>query len=228
MHNKALSKLLLILASVSVIVFITYLNDLTPLFADDFSYSVSFVTKRPFHSLIEVLQSQYLHYYSTNGRSVVHTLAQFLLWMGKPALNLCNGIAFWGLCIMICYHVIGRFTEIRASHLIIVFGALWFLTPHFGGSYLWVMGAVNYLYSPLLLLLFLIPLRRLFSPCKADEQSQNIAFSILWFFCGILSGWSNENTSLALFGIQTIVILILLQQHRRVPLWIWTGSWSGR
>lgn len=222
MRNRFLSRLPLILTSLGIICFLTYLNDLTPLFADDFSYSVSFVTKQPFHSVKEVLESQYLHYYSTNGRSVVHTLAQLLLWMGKPGLNLCNGIAFWGLCMMICYHAIGRFSRIRAVHLALVFGGLWFLTPHFGGSYLWVMGAANYLYSPLMILLYLIPYRQLFSRCKRSEPAGPL-FPAIWFLGGILAGWSNENTCLALLAIQAAGILILVLQHRRIPAWVWTG-----
>ncbi len=62
----SLAALMLVIAA-----FVTYLNDLTPLFADDFSYSISFSTIRPIRSLAELFRSQYVHYYALNGRSVV-------------------------------------------------------------------------------------------------------------------------------------------------------------
>ncbi len=118
MSKKVLHIISFILASAAIVAFAVYLNFLTPLFADDFSYSVSFVTKAPIKSFSELIGSQYLHYFTTNGRSVVHTLAQILLVIGKPALNVINGFAFYTLILLICYHAAGELKKIRAWQLL--------------------------------------------------------------------------------------------------------------
>ena len=161
-----------ILVALGIILFMIYMNYLTPLFADDFSYTVSWVTKEPMTSLKEVLQSQYLHYFTTNGRSVVHFLAQSVLCFGKPFVNVVNGIMFCAFCVLICFHGCGSFRKIENWQILSVFAALWFLTPHFGGSYLWVMGAANYLYSPTLILLYLVPYRYWMNKAEEKEQSK--------------------------------------------------------
>ena len=68
--------------------FAIWMEHITPLFADDFSYRVSFATKQPMRSMADVFASQRLHYFTTNGRTVVHTLAQMLLWLGKPGVDI--------------------------------------------------------------------------------------------------------------------------------------------
>lgn len=208
----------------AIIAFMYTMNAMTPLFADDFSYSVSFVTKEPFTSFSEVLASQYLHYFTTNGRTVVHVLAQVLLWIGKPALNLFNALAFAGLCYMICYHAAGSVSEIRPWQLIAGFTALWFLTPHFGGSYLWVMGAANYLYSPLLLLIYLVRYRRLFRiGCPDTDKGSSLAGNVGWMLVSVAAGWTNENTSLALICMILAVVALRLLCRQKVWNWIWAG-----
>lgn len=223
MKHKRLSLVLLAALMLVIAAFVTYLNDLTPLFADDFSYSISFSTIRPIRSLAELFRSQYVHYYALNGRSVVHTLAQALLWLGKPGLNVCNGLAFLALCLLICTHATGSFRKLSALPLLLVFAALWFLTPHFAGSYLWVMGAANYLYSPVIILLFLLPYRRALSPGQQERKKARLLFAVLSLVCGILAGWSNENTSLALIVCVGLILLVKRIRKERLSAWMWTG-----
>lgn len=105
-----------------------------------------------------------------------------------------------------------------------VFAALWFLTPHFGGSYLWVMGAANYMYSPQIILLFLIPYRLLLNPnYKKENTSPSWLLAIVWAVCGVLAGWTNENTSLALIVIVIMVIVVQALEKQKIFPWMWTG-----
>jgi len=223
LKNRLFSSILCVIISLSIISFISYMNFLTPLFADDFSYSVSFVTKEPISSFTDVLKSQYLHYFTTNGRSVVHTLAQVLLAIGKPALNIINGVTFLAFCLLICYHGLGSIAKVRSHHLIIVFAALWFLTPHFGGSYLWVMGAANYLYSPLIILLFFIPYRRSLTEGTKEGSKHPVLLAVVNAFLGVIAGWTNENTSLALIVMVAAVIGVHIVTKNKIHPWMLTG-----
>lgn len=225
MNKKVLHIISFILASAAIIAFAVYLNFLTPLFADDFSYSVSFATKAPIKSFSELIGSQYLHYFTTNGRSVVHTLAQILLAIGKPALNVINGFAFYTLILLICYHAAGELKKIRAWQLVAVFAALWFFTPHFGGSYLWVMGGANYMYSPQIILLFLIPYNRFLRGRTKEQKSKGAAalISVSMFLFGIVAGWTNENTSLALLAMVVLTDVYALIAKKKPRAWMWCG-----
>ncbi len=207
----------------AIAVFAAYMNALTPLFADDFSYSVSFATKKPLSSVGDLCRSQYLHYFTTNGRIVIHAFAQVLLRVGKPVLNGINGAAFAAFCLVICYHGLGSLRRVRPHHLAVVFAALWFLTPHFGGSYLWVMGAANYLYSPLLILAFLIPYRRALAARGSVGGGRGVLPPVCALLFGVCAGWTNENTSLALIVMVAAVIALHIARRERVRLWMWTG-----
>lgn len=213
----------LAVAFVAIAAFLSYMNYLTPLFADDFSYSVSFATKKPLASVYDLYQSQYLHYFTTNGRIPIHAMAQVLLWIGKPVLNVINGAVFAAFCLLICYHGLGAMKKIRGYHLLVVFGALWFLTPHFGGSYLWVMGAANYLYSPTLILCFFIPYRRAMRDGAVEKSRHPLLLAVGNAMLGVLAGWSNENTSLALIVMVAAVIAIHIVAKKKVNPWMWTG-----
>lgn len=66
------------------------LNYYTPLYADDYSYSFSFNTGYKIDSLIDIVQSQKIHYQTMNGRVVTHTLAQIFLWLGEERFDIIN------------------------------------------------------------------------------------------------------------------------------------------
>ena len=212
-----------ILVFIGIVLFTAWLEYLTPLFADDFSYSVSFVIKQPMHSLSDVLISQKLHYTVTNGRAVVHTLAQLLLWLGKPGVDLVFGLLMGTFCLLICAYWRGSIRTVEPWQLAAVFAFLWFFTPSFGGSYLWKMGAANYLLSPQLVLLYFFPYRVWCS--RTWEKGRRIgAFcGVLMLLLGVLAGWTNENTCLALIAMIAVTLFLRRLRGMRGPVWMLSG-----
>ena len=222
-ENKSLASIIsivLLLAAISC--FAGWLGHITPLFADDFSYSVSFVTKKPMSSLSEVLASQKLHYTTTNGRSVVHTLAQLFLSWGKPAADAVYGLLFASLCLLICVYAAGSIKKVRAWHIAMAFSMLWLLTPTFGGSYLWKMGAANYLLSPQIILLFFLPYRMAMAR-KGCSELKRIGKAAGMLLLGVIAGWTNENTSLALIAMIAAVLIVRRIMKLKSPLWMFGG-----
>lgn len=59
----------------TVFVLFLLLNILTPLYADDYSYSFSFATGERINNISQIIPSQIIHYYNLNGRSIAHILA---------------------------------------------------------------------------------------------------------------------------------------------------------
>lgn len=197
------------------------LNLLTPIMRDDYSYAFNFLTKEPINSFGDIFESLGIHYQRVNGRLPLHFLAHLFQWMGKGAFNVINTAAFALLTLLVYFHAYGTLREFRPYGCLAVFLGLWVLTPAFGESFLWVTGASNYLYGMLLILLYLIPYRRLSGAERSANRSWYVPLALLG---GLLAGWTNENTA----GALLLVLLCLLARRRLVekmpiPLWCYAG-----
>ena len=195
-----------ILSFISIFLFLYPLNYLTPMgFGDDYLYSFVWQGNPEFVPISEVATritsfhdlfvSQCLHYVTWSGRTVNHSLAQFFLWQGKGIFNFCNAIISILLVAEIYYFVNkGKWpAKVKPIELFVIVFALWAFTPGFATVFLWLDGACNYLWTSVFLLGFLLPYVRsyycdYFTPKKANT------FSLTMFFCGILTGWTNENS----------------------------------
>lgn len=213
---------LLFLAAVFALLLCLQLR--TPLFADDYSYAVNFVTKEPITSLGDLAESQISHYQSINGRIVVHTIDQLLLWLGEPGCDILCALAFVGLCLLVTWHGLGSLRRVSPLALLLVFAGFWLLTPQFGSSFLWTTGAANYLFGILIVLLFFIPYRRALGREEARQGlGRELLLALLALLGGILAGWTNENTGAALLVLITCAILALALQKKPLRLWMFTG-----
>lgn len=196
------------------------LNLLTPILRDDYSYAFNFLTKEPIGSFGDIFESLAVHYEKVNGRLPVHFLAHWFLWMGKGAFNVINTAAFAGLTLLVYFHAYGTLREFRPYGCLAVFLGLWMLTPAFGESFLWVTGASNYLYGIALILLYLIPYRRL----RGAERSVNRPWRApLALLGGVLAGWTNENTAGALLLVLLCLLARRLAERKTVPPWFYAG-----
>ncbi len=180
---------------------LVYLNLITPLWSDDYVYRFVFDARyyydESFARLVcswqDILDSQLAHYLCTNGRAVVHTLAQFFLAFGY------NGL--WSVANALCFLALGwllwRFAA-RSSKggqplhpwagYLLTLACYWLLLPHHGQLYFWLTGSCNYQWAALLVLAFL---NLLFLP-------EPRALAWLLFPVALLAGNSNEALSLGL------------------------------
>lgn len=205
------------------------LNLYTPLFADDYSYMYSFLNGKRITNITSIISSQIAHYYSMNGRSIDHFLAQFLLLLGDNIVNIINSIIFCGLIFIVYYHGTGTLKKLSISQLLMYTTLIFLLTPAFGQSYLWIVGAANYLYSILLVLIFLIFYRNKVESKKlvGGGTDRNIIKEVLKgllvFIFGIIAGWTNENTAVALVVIIICYIIFYKMNNIKLNIWNFTG-----
>lgn len=215
-------KLIIVTLIIALLFFI--LNVYTPLFADDFSYSYSFSTGKKITSFSQIISSQISHYYTMNGRSITHTIAQIFLLLGDTKFNLINTFFFVVLIYLICFHAFGDIHKINAYNISLIAMLLFLTVPAFGQSFLWITGASNYLYGILIVLFALIPYR---IHIKKGNKSSNIFISVLlsgfMLFLGILAGWTNENTSVALIAMIILYLISYCIKSIKIRLWNITG-----
>ncbi|MDR1092509.1 MAG: DUF6056 family protein [Prevotella sp.] len=216
-RNSALLWVVAVLLSFSAI-FI--LNILTPLISDDFAYMFVYGEDRLVSSVADILHSQENHYYMWGGRSVVHFIAQVLLILPPYVADLLNSLVYMGYIFLIYLHIKGRGRN-SLSLFVLVNLAVWFLQPVLGDTVFWITGAANYLWGTALILLFLLPFR------MYQGQKSSIASQILMpagiFICGIIAGWTNENTAGAMLLISILFCAYYYSQKWDIPVWSVTG-----
>ena len=192
---------IIILAGIFISIFI--LNALTPLIADDYSYSFGKNGER-ITNLLDIITSQINHYFTWGGRSVAHSLAQFFLMFPKWIFNLLNSVIYVVLVYLIYLHV-KMDKEDKPLMLLLIHFALWFLIPTFGQTAIWLTGSCNYLWTMTIMLLFLYLVRK-------DLNEHSILKNIAILLLGIIAGWTNENTS---FGLITAIVgFMILEKYK--------------
>lgn len=227
-HKKGLYNLAIILITLLIAFLFYILNYYTPLFADDYSYSFSFSTGEKITSISQILDSQIAHYQVMNGRSVTHFLAQLFLLGGDNLFNFINTIFFLVLIYITYFHACGSFKNFSLSKFSMIAMLLFLSSPAFGQSFLWITGSANYLYGILIVLCFLIPYRLQANNLLSRQPLLlEIFVAIIYMLFGIIAGWTNENTSVAMIVMIIIYIFFFYINSVKIRLWNITGCIGG-
>lgn len=195
------------------------LNILFPLQADDWGYSFIYSEVNQYtvrvNSIFDIFVSQYNHYFGWGGRSVVHCIAQFLLFIDIRVAKLLNSLAYICLFLMI-YKIINKGKKPNAGLFILLNIIIWLIQPVFSIVILWLTGSANYLWGALLIILFIYPYYLFY----LNKTSKDSALKcVLFFLWGIISGWTNENSSLAMILLLVILMCYLKFQKVELPKW---------
>lgn len=190
--NKLSEKQQMKLILVIIFLMIFVLNLLTPIIADDYSYSLA-LDDTKIDSLMDIINYQVWHYFNWGGRTIAHTVAQIFLPFPKIIFSFINSLVYVLLIFLMYLHIKGKNKD-KPLYLLIIHLSLWFLLPVFGQTCLWLVGSCNYLWTTTLILLFL----RIY---KKNDKSSSVLKLVAIFFLGILAGWTNENTSAGLIAI---------------------------
>ncbi len=191
---KGYSRLSIIVLLVVMVAFYV-LNFLTPLFTDDYMYRFCFDStgsanpRLPVRNIADVILSQGHHYFHINGRFVVHGIIQTIMgMMNKDVFNVLNALAFGALAVLLCRKCLG---EVKPLGIAGVAAASFVLLPAFDNSMLWLSGAVNYLWTSVVVVAFLMLFEH-----RRDKELSRISI-IVACFC-IVAGWTHEAFTLSL------------------------------
>ena len=170
-------------------------------------------------SFKDILTSQHNHYYTWGGRTVVHIIAQFLLYVSPLTADILNTIVYLLYTILVYLHIKGK-----GKHDVLLFAGVnilvWLIQPVFGETILWLTGSANYLWGTTFILLFLLPYR------LWDNQSPQkyiIFKSLGLFLLGIIAGWTNENAVAAAILMSVIFLAYYRTQKWKIPAWAICG-----
>jgi Family of unknown function (DUF6056) len=194
------------------------LNGMTPRIADDYAYLTSSV-----HEAARGAWADYVHW---NGRLVGQGLARLFLLLDKRWFDVLNTLAFVVLVVVVAALGRGRLGGERWPELIGgTFFLLWFGTPGFGDATLWTVGSANYLWTTMLLLLFLVPYGSLARgrPAIAPGPFRACLFGVF----SIAAGWTSENTAGAVLALAAAAVVSARRRGTRVPGWSVAGLAGG-
>lgn len=170
-------------------------------------------------SFVDIVQSQYNHYFTWGGRTIVHVIAQFLLLINPLLADILNTLVYLIYTILIYYHIVGKSKHSLITFIVINF-LIWFLQPVFGETILWITGSANYLWGTTIVLLFLLPFR-LFDNTSPNKNS--FVKGILILLVGITAGWTNENTAGAAIFMTILFLIYYRSQKWEIPSWAVCG-----
>lgn len=216
-HLKKTNLFLGMLFSLLFFSIILIFNIKTLMTGDDYAYSFIFTTGDRINNISDIIDSQYIHYYSWGGRSVVHSILQGLLMLPPLAIDLINTCVFIYFGFLCCFHIQGQVKFPKLSVILLVFLSTWIFQPAFANTILWTTGAVNYLWGATIILTFLLPYR-IYKGYKKSIAQSGIS-SIILFFGGIIAGWTNENLSIAMIIMAILFVISYKSDKKKIPLW---------
>lgn len=200
-------------------ILIYILNILHPIFGDDWNYCLLPDGHTKVKSFSDILYTQYEHYFTWGGRTVVHIIAQSLLLAGISIGDFVNSLAYVAFTLVI-YYMANQSNKVKPSLLLGINLLIWFFQPAFGSTILWITGSANYLWGTLIILSFLFPYTK---QALTANNKNSFVRSGLFFIAGIIAGWTNENMAVALIIMLIAFIGYYKVKQRKIPLWAITG-----
>ncbi|MBC3796735.1 DUF3329 domain-containing protein [Acetobacterium tundrae] len=199
--------------------YMLFLNIKTPLIADDYVYKFIAGTSTPINSFGDIVQSLILFYLSWGGRLVAELFNRlFMLW-GKEVFNVSNSLCYIVFVLTVYFLAVGR--KISAFKLLLVTILVWFFTPVFGQTVIWLTGSCNYLWCGTLIVLALLPFRFYEEKQTALLKSKWLAVVLIPLF--FMSGITNENSAGAMILIMILFSLLFYKRKIKIPYFAWTG-----
>lgn len=195
---------------------ILVLTALTPMLADDYSYSFSFADRSRITSLSGILSSLQAHRDSMNGRMTAHFFAHLFLLLPKPVFCVLNALVFCLIVFSLFRIVRGRDERMNIFLLLLIFFLIWLYTPVFGQVFLWLDGACNYSWALCSILAYLYPYIAAYlrgGPLAPGSVWKKALFLLLAFLAGSYS----EGASFAAVFIAFAFLLCLWHRDQKLP-----------
>ena len=197
---------------------------LTPVAAKSFFEGASIGFEQKISSFTDVIFSQYNHYFYVNGRTIPHILEQSFagLW-GENCFNLINVFAFLLLNMLVIW-ISGKRNLTKFGYWVVAVFFIWFLLPCPVDLFLLMSGALNYTWSAVLCLAFLLVYNKV---RQMERVNWGVAF--LLFLLGVISGWTHESLVIGISG--ALFIIYCVQYNKRKPkspeIALVAGFWLG-
>jgi len=217
---------------IALLLILFLINHFAPLYTDDYLYSYKFnpgfafeepsqLTYEKISSPAEYFQSLQDIYKNLTGRVVAHGMLQFILLFPPFVFDIINTFALLLLCYLMVRLVLGKDRKLLMPYLLLTFSLYYIAASRTVFNFYVAAFSCNYIWTQILTLAFLIPIRNHIDNDKYKTKS--IAFATLMFLAGLIAGNTNEPI---IPGVLVFVFLYAGYCHlsrRHVPIWIYTA-----
>ncbi|MFV0419463.1 MAG: DUF6056 family protein [Dysgonomonas sp.] len=193
------------------------LNKLYPLYADDWGYIYS--GKSFTEAASYSFKKLYHQYFAWGGRTVVHAIAHLLSWLGVGISDLINSLVFVFLLYVI-YRISNKGNRVNSLLFLFIGLYLWLAMPAFSSTVLWLVGAANYMWGALIVILFL---SAYYSCYMGGKEKKGWLYVIFFLLAGVISGWTNENMFVAQVFFIVCLLFLLRKERVSIPAWAIAG-----
>lgn len=192
------------------------LSLLTPMLADDYSYSFSYADRSRINSISDIISSLAAHRVDMNGRMAAHFFAHLFLMQPKIVFCLANSLIVLGIFYLIYLTLPGTDDRQKFIVMLMVFFLVWLYTPVFGQVFLWLDGACNYSWAFFFIYAFIFPY------CRAYLFNLSASpfglFGKLFFLpLAFLAGSYSEGASFGMLFIAFCFLLCLWHRDGKLP-----------
>ncbi|MEG3030290.1 MAG: DUF6056 family protein [Oscillospiraceae bacterium] len=234
MENKRKKVLSISITALLMLIIVTccfLAVDSYALATDDFIYQNIMGTNTRVHNIADIIHSQYIHYFEWGGRTVAHIIVQLLLLLGKPLSSIIITAGILLLAYFICKNVFGN-AKIALSSGIIAITGIFLLNPSLEETLFWITGTGNYLFTIVIVLVFIYPYRLLAENehINHDNAVMGTVKAVGMLLLGVIAGWTNENLGAALVITLLGLMVWLVKfkkngnlQSNKLPIWSYAG-----
>ena len=219
MYNRRIA-IARVLIYIFVFLVILLLSCLTPMLADDFSYSFSYATGERIKTIGDVFSSLKAHRITMNGRMISHGLTMIFLLLPKSVFNIANAanatFLLW-LCsrFFSSGHPTWRELTITATTALL----LWVFMPVFGQVFLWLDGSLNYSWAMSIILLFLLPFYKEYRN-ESVFFRRNSILTLLFYLLSFAAGAYSENASCAGIMMALFFLILIYRKQKGIPFFL--------
>ena len=195
------------------------LSFLTPMLADDYSYSFSYADRSRINSISDIISSLAAHRVDMNGRMAAHFFAHLFLMQPKIVFCLANSLIVLGIFYLIYLTLPGTDDRQKFIVMLMVFFLVWLYTPVFGQVFLWLDGACNYAWAFFFIYAFIFPYCRAYLfKCSASPFGKLGKFFFL--LLAFLAGSYSEGASFGMLFIAFCFLLCLWHRDGKIPVFL--------
>ncbi len=191
---------------------------LTPMLADDYSYSFSYADGKRIENLGDVFRSLCAHRQTMNGRMFSHGLAMVFLLLPKTLFNLANAANAVLLMFLFQKYVEDDNCGRTIVLLLCSFLLIWVFMPVFGQVFLWLDGSLNYSWALTVEMAFVYPFYCGYIG-KSSIFTRRRWLRILFVIFAFAAGGYSENASCAAI-LAAICFGIPVLKKKKLPRWL--------
>jgi hypothetical protein len=219
----------LLLAAIAV----WQINRNARLYSDDYLYSFKFnpgfvsaepakLTYEPITSVADYFQSLTNLYNSLTGRIVPHALLQLFLLLPGWLFDLLNTLALFALAALYASWIAWRRHDLRIPLWLLSTMLFYFAVAVAYRNFYLPAFSCNYVWTQLIVFVFLIPVRRLVQEDGAIPQG--VLPAVLMLLLGLIAGDTNEPVVPAmLLAMGAYGLWKLIKAPRSLPTWYYSG-----